>query len=129
MLKPERDCAAAGAFVAQVVHFKLESDGDRNNYPLHELSAFIQSCSDVTLTNMSYGGLADWFIYSSAVDSKRLDSLLGEVGNKTCVLEYCKSYRFEEGPDLVGTGVSAAFSATVDIRSAVERREEDIGAT
>lgn len=108
MLKPERDCAATGAFVARVAHFKLEGNGDQNNYPLHELSAFIQGCSNVTLAGVSYGELADWFIYRAAVDSKALTSLVEEVGNGTCVLDYCKSYRFEGDPDLAGIGVSTS---------------------
>ncbi|KAH7628177.1 hypothetical protein B0T09DRAFT_176446 [Sordaria sp. MPI-SDFR-AT-0083] len=113
MLKPERDCAATGAFVAQVVHFKLERNGDQNNYPLHKLSAFIKGCSDVTLAAVSYGGLADWFIYNSAVNSKGLVSLVEKVGNGTWVLDYCKSYNFEGDPDLAGIGVSACVSAPV----------------
>ena len=117
MLKPERDCAATGAFVAQVVHFKLERNGDQNNYPLHKLSAFIKGCSDVTLAAVSYRGLADWFIYNSAVDSKGLVSLVEKVGNGTWVLDYCKSYNFEGDPDLAGIGVSACVSAPVNIRS------------
>lgn len=127
MLRPERDCAATGAFIAQIGHFNLESNGDQNNYPLHELSAFIQGCPNVTLADVSYGGLADWFIYNSAVDSTGLTSLVEEVGNGTCVLDYCKSYNFEGDPDLAGIGVSAAFSVIVmmmvDIRNVVEQRE------
>ncbi|KAK3391337.1 hypothetical protein B0T20DRAFT_423431 [Sordaria brevicollis] len=110
-LDPGKDCAATGAFVAQVVRFQLDNDGAEDFYPLHELSAFIQgSWVGDELTNVSYGELADWFAYSSGVDSKGLDSLLGKVQHDgVCVLEYCKSYQFEGDPDLAGIGVYATY--------------------
>lgn len=129
-LDPSKDCVSTGAFVAQVVRFQLESsssnddDGDgkdqNNHYPLHELSAFIQGCSSedglTTVTNVSYGELADWFAYSSAVDSKGLDLLLGKVQHDgICVLEYCRSYQFEGDPDLAGIGVSRCCAVFSDV--------------